>query len=159
MLLRWLAKKIDHSRNARASECGKLKNEACVHKKLVPAMSRTGNGGGAKVQMAKRHGKTRRDALDAVFTKPAIRRMSRRGGVIRVSDDARDMTRNLMKVVLQTLLREAVTYTEHSRRKTVNTDDLERALNRYKLSIYGIEKDSNKAKKTGKNEKKHKKKH
>jgi histone H4 len=108
-------------------------------------------GKGAKGSLAKRHQKPQRDALEAVFTKPAVQRLSRRGGIKRVSGTAHVTTRLLMKVFLQTVLRSAVAYTEHSRRKTVNVRDLKHAFKQLDLpALYGYEKKEKERKKKAK---------
>ena len=54
------------------------------------------------------------------ITKPAIRRLARRGGVKRISGLIYEETRGVLKVFLENVVRDAVTYTEHARRKTGN---------------------------------------
>jgi hypothetical protein len=61
---------------------------------------------------------TRLFALQGI-TKPAIRRLARRGGVKRISGLIYEKTRVLLNVFLENVIRDAVTYTEHARRKTV----------------------------------------
>ena len=67
---------------------------------------------------AKRHRKVLRDNIQGI-TKPAIRRLARRGGVKRISGLIHEETRGVLKVFLENVIRDAVTYTEHARRKTV----------------------------------------
>ena len=64
-----------------------------------------GNGG------AKRHPKILRDNIQGI-TKPAIRRLARRGGVKRISGLIYGETRGVLKVFLENVIRDAVTYTE-----------------------------------------------
>jgi hypothetical protein len=52
-------------------------------------------------------------------TKPAIRRLARRGGVKRISGLCYEETRGVLKVFLENVIRDAVVYTEHAKRKTV----------------------------------------
>ncbi|KAL7842641.1 hypothetical protein SRHO_G00243300 [Serrasalmus rhombeus] len=52
------------------------------------------------------------------ITKPAIRRLARRGGVKRISGLIYEETRGVLKVFLENVIRDAVTYTEHAKRKT-----------------------------------------
>ena len=65
---------------------------------------------------AKRHRKVLRDNIQGI-TKPAIRRLARRGGVKRISGLICEETRGVLKVFLENVIRDAVTYTEHARRK------------------------------------------
>ena len=67
-----------------------------------------GNGG------AKRHRKVLRDNIQGI-TKPAIRRLARRGGEKRISGLIYDETRGVLKVFLENVIRDAVTYTEQDR--------------------------------------------
>jgi histone H4 len=72
------------------------------------------------------------------ITKPAIRRIARRGGVKRISGLIYQETRGVMKVFLENVLRDAVTYTEHARRKTVTAMDIVHALKRQGRTLYGF---------------------
>ena len=71
------------------------------------------------------------------ITKPAIRRLARRGGVKRISADIYVETRNILKSFLENVIRDAVTYTEHARRKTVTAMDVIYALKRQGRTLYG----------------------
>jgi histone H4 len=90
-----------------------------------------GKGGG------KRHRKIVRDNIQGV-TKPAIRRLARRGGVKRISGLIYEEARAVLKVFLENTIRDAVTYTEHSRRKTCTALDVVYALKRQGKTIYGF---------------------
>ncbi len=72
------------------------------------------------------------------ITKPAIRRLARRGGVKRISSFVYDDTRQVLKGFLEGIVRDAVTYTEHARRKTVTALDVVYALKRQGRTIYGF---------------------
>ena len=86
---------------------------------------------------AKRRRKVLRDNIQGI-TKPAIRRLARRGGVKRISDLIYEETRGVLKVFLENVLRDAVTYTEHARRKTVTAMDVVYALKRQGRTLYGF---------------------
>jgi histone H4 len=86
----------------------------------------------------KRHRRVLRDNIQGI-TKPAIRRLARRGGVKRISGLIYEECRGVLKVFLQNVIRDAVTYTEHARRKTVTAIDVVYALKRQGLNIYGFE--------------------
>ncbi|CAA6669346.1 unnamed protein product [Spirodela intermedia] len=73
---------------------------------------------------AKRHRKVLRDNIQGI-TKPAIRRLARRGG-------------GVLKIFLENVIRDAVTYTEHARRKTVTAMDVVYALKRQGRTLYGF---------------------
>ncbi|RDY10944.1 hypothetical protein CR513_04458, partial [Mucuna pruriens] len=87
-------------------------------------MSGRGKGGkGLGKGGAKRHRKVLRDNIQGI-TKPAIRRLARRGGVKRISGLIYEETRGVLKIFLENVIRDAVTYTEHARRKTVTAMDV-----------------------------------
>eukprot|EP00955_Chlamydomonas_euryale_P103870 365530-Chlamydomonas_euryale.AAC.7 len=97
---------------------------------LIIDMSGRGKGGkGLGKGGAKRHRKVLRDNIQGI-TKPAIRRLARRGGVKRISGLIYEETRGVLKVFLENVIRDAVTYTEHARRKTVTALDVVYALKR-----------------------------
>ena len=119
------------------------------------ALEMTGRGKGGKglgKGGAKRHRKVLRDniqvSLDIVYrrdppvpqgiTKPAIRRLARRGGVKRISGLIYEETRGVLKVFLENVIRDAVTYTEHAKRKTVTAMDVVYALKRQGRTLYGF---------------------
>ena len=92
----------------------------------------TGRGKGGKglgKGGAKRHRKILRDNIQGI-TKPAIRRLARRGGVKRISAMIYEETRGVLKTFLEGVIRDAVTYTEHAKRKTVTSLDVVYALKR-----------------------------
>nr|XP_020006765.1 uncharacterized protein LOC109674065 [Castor canadensis] len=104
----------------------------------IHAMSGRGKGGkGLGKGGAKRHRKVLRDNIQGI-TKPAIRRLARRGGVKRISGLIYEETRGVLKVFLENVIRDAVTYTEHAKRKTVTAMDVVYALKRQGRTLYGF---------------------
>jgi histone H4 len=100
----------------------------------------TGRGKGGKglgKGGAKRHRKVLRDNIQGI-TKPAIRHLARRGGVKRISGLIYEETRGVLKVFLENVIRDAVTYTEHAKRKTVTAMDVVYALKRQGCTLYGF---------------------
>ena len=73
------------------------------------------------------------------LSKPAIRRLARRGGVKRISGLVYDETRNVLRKFLHNLLRDAISYTDHAKRKTVTAMDVVYALKRQGKSLYGFD--------------------
>ena len=71
-------------------------------------------------------------------TKPAIRRLARRGGVKRISGNIYEETRGTLKVFLENVVRDAVTYCDHAKRKTVTALDVVYALKRQGTKLYGF---------------------
>ncbi|KAL0887223.1 hypothetical protein Bca101_011206 [Brassica carinata] len=101
-------------------------------------MSGRGKGGkGLGKGGAKRHRKVLRDNIQGI-TKPAILRLARRGGVKRISGLIYEETRGVLKIFLENVIRDAVTYTEHARRKTVTAMDVVYALKRQGRTLYGF---------------------
>ena len=103
---------------------------------------------------AMRHRKILRDNIRGI-TKPAIRRLARRGGVKRISAMIYEETRGVLKTFLEgvraphsmsnvaatnssQVIRDAVTYTEHAKRKTVTSLDVVYALKRQGRTLYGF---------------------
>ena len=86
---------------------------------------------------AKRHRKVLRGNIQGI-SKSAIRRLARRGGVKRISGLIYEETRGVVRVFLENVIRDAVTYTEHARRKTVTAMDVVYALKRQGITLYGF---------------------
>ncbi|XP_063115784.1 uncharacterized protein LOC100733876 [Cavia porcellus] len=108
------------------------------HAQSSVRMSGRGKGGkGLGKGGAKRHRKVLRDNIQGI-TKPAIRRLARRGGVKRISGLIYEETRGVLKVFLENVIRDAVTYTEHAKRKTVTAMDVVYALKRQGRTLYGF---------------------
>ena len=76
-----------------------------------------------------------RDNIQGITT-PAIRRLCRRGGVKRIAGRVYEEVRGVLKVFLENVLRDTVTYTDHARRKTVTIQDVLYALKRQGRTLY-----------------------
>jgi histone H4 len=105
-------------------------------KPVKPTQGRGKGGKGLGKGGAKRHRKVLRDNIQGI-TKPAIRRLARRGGVKRISGQVYEEVRGVLKVFLENVIRDAVTYTEHARRKTVTVTDVVYSLKRQGRDLYG----------------------
>lgn len=87
---------------------------------------------------AKRHShQQKKDPLLGV-TKPAVRRLCRRGGVKRISNLIYEETRGITKAFVENVLHDALAYAEHARRRTVSAIDIVYALKRQKMTLYGF---------------------
>jgi len=86
---------------------------------------------------ARRHRKVLRDNIQGI-TKPAIRRLARRGGVKRISGLIYEETRGDLKVFLENVIRDTITYTVHARRRTVTALDVVSALKGQGRTMYGF---------------------
>ena len=90
-----------------------------------------------KKMLPRRFQKNAKDPLLGA-TKPAIRRICRRGGVKRINGLIYEETRGLVKSWMENVLRDALTYCEHARRKTVTATDIVFAMKRQGQHLYGF---------------------
>jgi len=81
--------------------------------------------------------RTARENIEGI-TKPAIRRLARRGGVKRISHFIYEDTRHVLRSFLESIVKDTIAYTEHARRKTVTAMDVVYALKRQGRTIYGF---------------------
>jgi histone H4 len=93
--------------------------------------------GGKNVGGFLRHRHVLRDNIQGI-TKPSIRRLARRGGVKRISGLVYGETRDVLKHWLERTVRDAITYTEHARRRTVTHMDVLYSLKRQGRTLYGF---------------------
>ena len=82
----------------------------------------------------------RRIMIDSMMgiSKPSIRRLARRAGVIRINSMIYHETRSVLRTFLEKVIRDAVVYTSYHRRKTVITMDVIFALKRQGNTLYGF---------------------
>jgi len=90
-----------------------------------------------KKNLGKQRVQTVKETTLGGITKPAIRRLARRGGVKRISKAIYDEVRQELQRFLEMTLRDATTYCEHSKRKTVTPLDIVYALKRKGRDLYG----------------------
>ncbi|XP_069502298.1 histone H4-like [Ambystoma mexicanum] len=101
-------------------------------------MGGRGKGGeGLSKSGAKRHRKMLRENMQGI-TKPVIRLLACCGGVKRISCIIYEETRGVLKVFLENVIGDAVTYTEHTKRKTVTAMDVVYALKRQGHTLNGF---------------------
>ena len=86
---------------------------------------------------AKRHRKVLTDQMPKALTKPGIRRLCRRAGIKRINFLIYEKIRNQGKIFLEEILRDAVHYLEHAKRKTVLKKDIQNSLATNGNAIYG----------------------
>ncbi|XP_006888695.1 PREDICTED: histone H3.1-like [Elephantulus edwardii] len=112
-------------------------NLCAIHAKHMPGRGKGGKGlgkGGAK-----RHRKTLRDNMQSI-TKPSICRLAGSSEVywhLRIGYLKREMG-NIPLPRSENVIRDAVTYTEHAKRKTVTAMDVVYALKRQGRTLYGF---------------------
>jgi len=70
-------------------------------------------------------------------TKGSIRRLSRRGGVKRISGLLYEEVRTVLKSFVEQVVRDSVSYTECGKRKTVTALDVVHALKNRGRTLYG----------------------
>jgi histone H4 len=100
------------------------------------SMSGRGRGGkGLGKGGAKRHRKVMRENIQGI-TKPAIRRLGRRGKPS--SESAATSTKKSAVSFVTSSRTSSATYTEHARRKTVTALDVIYALKRQGRTLYGF---------------------
>ena len=73
------------------------------------------------------------------ITKPAIRRLARRGGVKRISGYIYEETRGVLRAFLENVISDTIVYTQYAKRKTVTVNDVLYALKRQGKTLYGFE--------------------
>lgn len=125
-----------------ANSFGVVFGKSSIRWKIISSqhcnMSGRGKGGkGLGKSGAKRNRKVLRDNIQGI-TKPAIRRLARRGGVKRISGLVYEECRGVLKQFLESVVKDTVTYTEHARRKTVTALDVVYALKRQGKTLYGF---------------------
>nr|XP_005288866.1 histone H4-like [Chrysemys picta bellii] len=86
---------------------------------------------------AKWHHKVLQDNIQGIM-KPAISRLARSGGVKCILGLIYEETRGVLKVFLENVIRDAVTYTEHAKRKTMTAMDVVYALKCQGCTLYGF---------------------
>jgi len=84
-----------------------------------------------------RRRKVLRPAMDGI-TKPAIRRLARRAGVKRISNEMYGETREALREFLAGVIGDATCYTAHAHRKTVTAIDIIHSLKKRGRVIYGF---------------------
>ncbi|KAF5237823.1 hypothetical protein FAUST_5872 [Fusarium austroamericanum] len=112
----------------------------------VMAMQKRGIGrpaghqstGGKTILGGKRHRKILRDNIHGI-TKPAIRRLARRGGVKRISAGIYEEIRTTLKARLETILQNCVIYVKYRNAKTVTVQDVIHRLSRMGRPLWGFD--------------------
>jgi histone H4 len=78
------------------------------------------------------------DILMEGLSKPAIKRLARRGGVKRIGGLVYPTTRNIARAFLSKMMRAAVIFADHTHRKTITAADIVYGLKRaHGTTVYG----------------------
>lgn len=123
-----------------ATKTPKVQTSASKGKAPTTSNPTRGMGGGKKGMGkggAKRHQKVFKDNIQGI-TKPAIRRLARRGGVKRISGLVYDEVRVILRTFLDNVIRDTISYTDYARRKTVTAMDVVYALKMNGKPLYGF---------------------
>ena len=104
-----------------------------------------GGKGGGKGDM-KRMRKVLKDSITGI-TRPVMCRLARRGGVRRIAGLVYDDIRGVLKIFLQHIVRDIITYTEYAKRKTVTVTNVLYALKHHGQTLYGFTRPYNKPQK------------
>jgi histone H4 len=99
-------------------------------------MAKGKRSGESKGTSSKRLKKVVKDSVKGV-TSPAIRRLARRAGIKRISGLLYDEVRGVLKSFVESVVRDAIAYTESAKRKSVQPSDVVNALRRRGKAIYG----------------------
>ncbi|KAG8358031.1 hypothetical protein FVEN_g4093 [Fusarium venenatum] len=112
-----------------------------LHKRGIGRPAGQQSTGGKTVLGGKRHRKVLRDCIHGV-TKPAIRRLARRGGVKRISATIYADIRAALKARLESILQDCVIYVEYRNAKTVTVHDVIHSLSRMGRPLWGFDPDT-----------------
>ncbi|KAF2149079.1 histone-fold-containing protein [Myriangium duriaei CBS 260.36] len=103
----------------------------------TPPYGGLGLGKSTAQRVPLRHRKLLRDNILGV-TKPALRRLARRGGVKRMSSEIYDTIRLALKQYLERVLKDVAAISEYTNRKTVRVEDIIFVLNKQGRPLYGF---------------------
>jgi histone H3/H4 len=96
------------------------------------------SGKGLGKGSGKRHKKLASSGLNNSISKPAVRRLARRGGVKRVGGSVYESVNKLARVYCEDVLKNAIVYSNHAKRKTVTANDVIYALKRQGVTMIGF---------------------
>lgn len=86
---------------------------------------------------AKRIVKQSTSGAEYQVTKGALRRLARRGGVKRISDNSYNAVREFADQMIVKVTRDSIVYAEAARRKTITAMDVVYALKKNGKTLYG----------------------
>jgi len=105
---------------------------------IILGGSGRGKGGGKGLgKNAARHRQIPKKNVLTALTKPAVRRLCRRGGIKRISGLIYDKIREKGTLFLNQILFDAITYCDYAKRKTLTADDVKYSFKKNGRSIYG----------------------
>ena len=104
----------------------------------MPAEIQSQQKGKSKNIAAQRHHRLSQKPVLEGITRGDLRRLARKGGVMRMAMPIYDHSRKIMRVFLRDLLKSAIIYTTACKRKTVTGMDVAMAMKRQGCSLYGM---------------------
>ena len=116
-----------------------MASQASAISGLNPQPSIRGKGGksiGKGKKMVSRQRNTKEVMMG--LTKPSVRRLCRRGGVKRIAGGIYEESRGVLKQFIDNVVKDALSYCEHARRKTITAMDIIYALKRQGKTLYGF---------------------
>lgn len=119
---------------AAASASKKKKKTPSPKKKKTPSPKPKGRG----VKRDRGLPRTKDQVIAEAFSKPALRRMARRGGVKRIGGKLYDEVRGRAYALLENILQNSAIYAQHARRKTLTARDVVLGLKRVGSTLYGF---------------------
>lgn len=101
----------------------------------------SGRGMGCQGILSRGVGRQRKILKGSIYgiSKTSIRRLARRGGVMRLSNLVHEEARRLLKIFLEKVIRDALVYMEHAHRRTVTAMDIVYALKHQGRTLYGFD--------------------
>ena len=84
----------------------------------------------------RRHRRKLKENIQGI-TKPVIKRLARKAGAKCISGLIYEEARGIMKYWLEHIIKDAVIYCDHSRRKTLQASDVVMALKKANQKVYG----------------------
>lgn len=102
----------------------------------MPEAKRGAGGKGLGQARNLRHRKIIRDNIKDTLSKPAIRRLARRGGVKRIKGTVYESTRGKFSDFLKDNLATTIEVTKHAKRKTVSVNDALYGLKFNNIKLY-----------------------
>ena len=115
--------------------CAKFREKAAVDTSRVRTAK--GKGKGKEDVKMKRRQTVLKDALHDI-SRLAICRLTRRGGVKRISVNIYEEVQGILKFFLEYVILDVITYCDYNNRKTVTTMDVIFALKRHGRHLYGF---------------------
>jgi len=90
-----------------------------------------------KLSNKRRHVKVLRDNICGISS-ASIKRLARRGGVVRISSLVYREAKHTMYYFLKNTIRESIIYMEYSKRKTISVYDIKNAIRKNGRCLYGF---------------------